>query len=199
MKNQVVIAVVTVLIIALGVQTYMIYQLNDKVNHLTRQATPTTAQINKRPSTSLPRPNFNDPFFDDKDWNPYEEMQRMQNDMEQLFNDSFSRFHHSQPFGSLNKTPEVDLKDNADAYVVTVNVPGADKSSLDVKLEGQQLQILIKTQNEQETNGKEYQYQRKERFVGTFHRVLTLPGKANAAKITTDYKNGVLTITVPKQ
>jgi HSP20 family protein len=35
--------------------------------------------------------------------------------------------------------------------------------------------------------------------MGEFHRALTLPGPANAAKMKTDYRNGVLTITIPKK
>jgi HSP20 family protein len=41
-------------------------------------------------------------------------------------------------------------------------------------------------------------YQYRERFVGEFQRTLILPGPANAAKMKTEYHNGVLTITIPK-
>jgi Hsp20/alpha crystallin family len=49
-----------------------------------------------------------------------------------------------------------------------------------------------------ETDNKKGKYQYRERFVGQFQRALTLPGSANAAKMTTEYANGVLTITIPK-
>jgi Hsp20/alpha crystallin family. len=82
---------------------------------------------------------------------------------------------------------------------VTVNAPGADESSIDVKLEDQVLRISIKTEHAQdETDDKNGKYQYRERFVGQFQRALTLPGPANAAKMTTEYHNGVLTITIPK-
>ncbi|MGZ8189728.1 MAG: Hsp20/alpha crystallin family protein [Methylococcaceae bacterium] len=68
-----------------------------------------------------------------------------------------------------------------------------------VKLEGQQLHISIKTERAQdktdESNGL---YSFRERFMGEFHRVLTLPGSANAAKMTTDYHNGVLLLRFPR-
>jgi len=41
--------------------------------------------------------------------------------MEQLFGDSFLRFHMNTPLGSLSKVPEVDLQEKSDRYVVTVN------------------------------------------------------------------------------
>lgn len=199
MKNQVVIAIVALLVIALGVQTYMIFQLNDKVNQLNERGNSAVSLQTKKSPMTMPKPDFKDPFFDDQSWNPYEEMQRMQTEMEQVFNNSFSRFHNNQAFGSFDKMPEIDLKDKSDAYVVTVNVPGIDKSSLNVKLENQQLQISVKTEGAEENSQDKGNYQRRERFVGTFHRILTLPGPANPAKMTTDYNNGVLTITIPKQ
>jgi len=123
----------------------------------------------------------------------------MQNEMEQMFDDSFSRFHMKTPLGSLSKTPDVDLKEKSDRYIVTVNAPGADESSIDVKLEDQVLRISIKTEHaKDETDDKNGKYQYRERFVGQFQRALTLPGPANAAKMNTEYHNGVLTITIPK-
>ncbi len=197
MKNQYVIAIIAALVSVLGIQTYWIYQLNNEVNQLTHLSQPSLAQTGKKPSVTLPKPNFNQPFFDDNNWSPYEEMQRMQNDMEQMFNDSFSRFHQNPSF-RFNKMPELDLKDQENEYVITVNAPGADKSSLEIKLEGRQVHISMKTQGEQETDTDKSQYRRKERFVGTFHRILTLPDAANGEKMTTDYTNGVLTIKIPK-
>jgi len=126
-------------------------------------------------------------------WNPYKEM-------EQLFGDSFSRFHMNTPLGSLSKVPDVDSQEKSDRYVVTVNAPGADESSLLVKLEDRVLHISIKTEHaEVQPDEKNGRYNFRERFMGEFHRVLTLPGPANAAKMKTDYHNSVLTITIPKE
>jgi len=46
----------------------------------------------------------------------------------------FPRFHMKTPLGSLSKSPDVDLQEKPDRYIVTVNAPGADESSIDVKL-----------------------------------------------------------------
>ena len=84
--------------------------------------------------------------------------------------------------------------------MATVNAPGADESSLDVKLEDRILHISIQTEHaEDQTDEKNGQYSFRERFMGEFHRALTLPGPANAAKMKTDYRNGVLTIIIPKK
>ncbi|MDI1277955.1 Hsp20/alpha crystallin family protein [Methylobacter sp.] len=200
MKNETIAAIAAVLVIILGIQAYTMFRLNDRLNQLSGfySQTGEPQTLSNLPKSNRPKSD-DDEFFKDRTWNPYAEIQHMQNEMEQMFDDSFSRFHMKTPLGSLSKTPDVDLKEKSDRYIVTVNAPGADESSIDVKLEDQVLRISIKTEHAQdETDEKNGQYQYRERFVGQFQRALTLPGPANAAKMTTEYHNGVLTITIPK-
>jgi len=200
MKNETIAAIAAVLVIILGIQAYTMFRLNDRLNQLSGfySQTGEPQSLSNLPKSNRPKSD-DDEFFKDRTWNPYAEIQHMQNEMEQMFDDSFSRFHMKTPLGSLSKTPDVDLKEKSDRYIVTVNAPGADESSIDVKLENQVLRISIKTEHAQdETDEKNGQYQYRERFVGQFQRALTLPGPANATKMTTEYHNGVLTITIPK-
>lgn len=199
MKNETIATIAAVAIIVLGIQTYMVFKLNDRINLLSGQAGQADSfqfKLPALPKLAEPKPNAND----DNAWNPYEEMQRMQHEMEQVFGDSFSRFHMNAPLGSLSKIPDVDLQEKADRYVVVINVPGADESTLETKLEGQRLYISIKTEHaKDETDDKTGAYKYRERFVGEFERVVTLPGAVDSTKMTTDYRNGVLTITIPKK
>jgi len=200
MKNETIAAIAAVLVIILGIQAYTMFRLNDRLNQLSGfySQTGEPQTLSNLPKSNRPKSD-DDEFFKDRTWNPYAEIQHMQNEMEQMFDDSFSRFHMKTPLGSLSKTPDVDLKEKSDRYIVTVNAPGADESSIDVKLEDQVLRISIKTEHaKDETDDKNGKYQYRERFVGQFQRALTLPGPANAAKMTTEYHNGVLTITIPK-
>ncbi len=202
-NNRIIVAIAAVLVIILGIQAYMIFQLNDRLEQLNGQenvASSPQLKIPTLPNLPSPGKGQTDKLFKDYPWNPYEEMQRMQKEMEQLFGDSFSRFHMNTPLGSLSKVPDIDLQEKPDQYVVTVNAPGADQSSLEVKLEDRTLHISIKTEHaEDQTDEKNGQYSFRERFMGEFHRALTLPGPADAAKMKTDYRNGVLTITIPKK
>jgi len=200
MKNETIAAIAAVLVIILGIQAYTMFRLNDRLNQLSGfySQTGEPQTLSNPPKSNRPKSD-DDEFFKDRTWNPYAEIQHMQNEMEQMFDDSFSRFHMKTPLGSLSKTPDVDLKEKSDRYIVTVNAPGADESSIDVKLEDQVLRISIKTEHaKDETDDKNGKYQYRERFVGQFQRALTLPGPANATKMTTEYHNGVLTITIPK-
>jgi len=200
MKNETIAAIAAVLVIILGIQAYTMFRLNDRLNQLSGfySQTGEPQTLSNLPKSNRPKSD-DDEFFKGRTWNPYAEIQHMQNEMEQMFDDSFSRFHMKTPLGSLSKTPDVDLKEKSDRYIVTVNAPGADESSIDVKLEDQVLRISIKTEHaKDETDDKNGKYQYRERFVGQFQRALTLPGPANAAKMNTEYHNGVLTITIPK-
>lgn len=195
MKNETVLIIGAILIAILGTQTYTTYRLNDRLNQLAGNYKPGSDYQSVTP----PITGSNQDMFKDRRWDPYAEIQHMQNEMEQMFDDSLSRFHMKTPLGSLSRTPDVDLQDKPDSYIVTVNAPGADESSMNVKLDGQILHISIRTeQAKDETDDKNGKYEYRERFVGQFQRSLTLPGPANAAKMQTAYRNGVLTITIPK-
>ncbi len=202
-KHQTIFAIAAILIIILGIQDYMIFKLNSRINQLNArdyQAYSSQIKMPTPPNLTLSQSDWDDEFFKNHPRNLYEEMQRMQKEIEQLFNDSFSRFHLDTPLSNINKVPDVDLQEKSDAYIVTVNEPGADASSLLVKLEDRILHISIKTEHtENQTDEKNGHYNFRERFIGEFQRVLTLPGPADATKMKTDYRNGVLTITIPKQ
>lgn len=202
MKNEAIAAIAAVLVIILGIQAYTMFRLNDRLNQLSgfySQTGDSQTQTKNPPNPDLSPSAKDDDFLRGLPWNPYAEIRHMQNEMERMFDDSFSRFHIRTPIGSLNKTPDADLQEKTDRYIVTVDAPGADQSSMDVKLEGQVLRISIRTeQAKDEAEDKSGEYRYRERFVGQFERALTLPGPVNAAKMTTDYHSGVLTITIPK-
>ena len=190
MKKPLAIILGLVLLAILGGQTYMIYRLHQKLNQFPQSSWPEmTPPLAKTPPK--------DDLFGNGDWDPYREMQRMQNEMERVFGDAFSRFHINQGFDAFTKLPALDLKEEADRYIVKMDVPGGDASSLRVKLEGRQLSVSMKTERRQD-NETDRNYQRRERFLGTFQRTLALPGPVKESAMTSDYKDGVLTLIILK-
>jgi HSP20 family molecular chaperone IbpA len=198
MKNSVVIIIGVLLLFAFGMQVFMFYRIHEKLDQ--RFALEKNLNLSSRQGS--------DTWIQNSDnWNPYEELLQMRNQMEQLFNDSMSRLHKDFTTDSFTKMPAIDLKDEKDRYVVTADIPGADESSLDVALKGRELTIAIKTENvneetdagnvKEQTDGNN-KYQLRERFSGEFKRSLTLPGAVNQAGMKTKYDKGVLTITLPK-
>jgi HSP20 family protein len=98
-----------------------------------------------------------------------------------------------EPFSLI---PSLNLNDTGNTYIITIDMPGADPSTLKTELKDGQLTVTMKTtedRNEQQKN-----YYRQERFRGTFKRSLTLPGPVKESAMKTDYHDGVLTITIPK-
>jgi HSP20 family molecular chaperone IbpA len=189
MKNSVVIIIAALFLFAFGMQVFMFYRIHEKLDQ--RYALENKLNLSSHQGS--------DTWVQDSDnWNPYEELLQMRNQMEQTFNDSFSRFHQNSSAGSITRMPAIDVKDEKDRYVVTADVPGADESSLNVALNGRQLTISIKTESVNEQTDDINKYEHRERFSGEFQRSLTLPGDVNQAGMKTELNDGVLTITLPK-
>ena len=166
------------------------------------------AQAQTQPQTqSWPRSFFNDDFFnaqpyDAQTWNPYEEIQRMQRDMDRMFNNAFSRFNNSPDFQHLFRegftTPEMDVQEDKDKYTVIINLPGSGEDNVSVNLDGQTLTVKGEQKFEKLDKDRQGNIIFQERRSGAFQRSITLPGPVKQAGMKTDIDNGVLTITIPK-
>ena len=172
----------------------------------TAQQAPAT-QADNQHQTSRPHSLFHDDFFNNapynaQTWNPYEEIQRMQRDMDRIFNNAFSRFNASPDFQHLFRdsitTPEMDVQEDNDKYTVIVNLPGSSKEDVSVNLSGQTLTVKSEQKFEKQDKDSQGNIIFQERRSGSFLRSLTLPGPVKQAGMKTNIDNGVLTITVPK-
>lgn len=149
---------------------------------------------------------FDDKFFNQpysaQNWNPYEEIERMQRDMDRMFNNAFSRFNSNPDFQQLFKdspsVPEMDVQEDKSKYSVIVNVPGADDKNISVNLDGQQLTVKGEQDFSQQKKDAKGNVVFQERHSGTFQRSITLPDPVKQDGIQTHVDNGVLTITIPK-
>jgi len=143
--------------------------------------------------------------FDASGWDPFQEMQDMQDHMNSVFGDSFGRFGRSSRFGDLTDfdrfSPNIDLKEKDDQFVVTVDLPGAENKNIAVKLEGQQLTISgsVDQKEEQEDSNDQGIMLRRERRSGKFSRTITLPAHVEESGMKTTFDDGVMTIIIPKQ
>jgi HSP20 family protein len=93
-------------------------------------------------------------------------------------------------------SPPVDIQEREDAYLVEVELPGLTKDDVKITMENNILTIKGEKKSEQEE--KRGSYHRTERVYGSFLRSFTLPSSVKSEKIEAHYKNGVLTITLPK-
>jgi len=93
--------------------------------------------------------------------------------------------------------PSVDIEEEDDKYKIKADLPGVDKKDIDVKMENGMLSIRGEKHTETES-GKGSKRHRTERFHGSFARSFTLPDSVDADKVDAAYKNGVLTLLIPK-
>lgn len=116
------------------------------------------------------------------------------NRMFQDFDQSFGRF---EGLGSGTFAPALDLKEDTEAYTVTLEVPGMEQEQLQISLENNVLTIRgTKEQKKEEGKGE---YRRVERSYGTFARSVTLPRNVDVNGVTAGLADGVLTVTLPKE
>lgn len=93
-------------------------------------------------------------------------------------------------------TPSLDISETKDALTVKAEIPGIDSKDISVSVDGQML--TIKGEKKHEKEEKDEQFYRTERAYGAFARTVRLPTSVDASKVTASYKNGLLTVTMPK-
>ena len=97
--------------------------------------------------------------------------------------------------GLLN--PPVDVRDEKDGFVVSAELPGIEKE--DLKVEVVEGVLTLSGTKKQESVSDEEGVYRAERSYGEFKRAFVLPDSVDAGKIDAQYRNGVLTVTLPKK
>ena len=137
-----------------------------------------------------------DGFFGGGD--PFAVLREMQERMGRLLDESDWMRSVAPDDSGRARSPRMDMNEGKDAYIVRLDMPGLDKSEIDVKVEGLLLTITGRSESEGESRDDDGKTLRRERRSGMFQRTVTLPGPAQADKVEARYENGVLTITVPK-
>jgi HSP20 family protein len=113
-----------------------------------------------------------------------------------LFQDSLSRLF-SEP-ASRPWTPAVDILETENELILKADIPDVDPNKVGIQLENGTLTLKGERKFEQHQNGKGG-FHRIERSYGSFVRAFSLPDTIEGEKVKADYKNGVLTITLPKK
>jgi HSP20 family protein len=112
-----------------------------------------------------------------------------------LFQDSLSRLF-SEP-ASRPWSPAVDIFETDNELVLKADMPDIDPKNVAIQLENGTLTLKGERKFEEQKNGKGFH--RIERSYGAFTRAFSLPDTVDGEKVKADYKNGVLTVTLPKK
>lgn len=93
-------------------------------------------------------------------------------------------------------TPKLDVSETEQDIQVTVELPGLSEKDLDVELADDRLKIRGEKKDSRET--KEHNFHRMERTFGSFERMIALPAKVKRENVHATFKDGVLTVVLPK-
>jgi len=125
---------------------------------------------------------------------PFREFAVMQDRLNRLFGHIYLRDEDTGFRGSW--TPAVDIfETEAHDLVVRAELPGMNRADIEVTVENATL--VLKGEKKFDTEVKDENYRRIERSYGTFHRSFTLPNTVDTAKVAAEFRNGVLTVTLP--
>ncbi|HEX3742278.1 MAG TPA: Hsp20/alpha crystallin family protein [Bryobacteraceae bacterium] len=113
-----------------------------------------------------------------------------------VFEDAFTRMVN-EPRATRPWSPAVDIYETENELVLKADVPDVDPKDIDVRVENQTLTISGDRKFEQENSSKGYH--RIERSYGNFVRSFAVPNSFDTEKIDAGFKNGVLTVTLPKK
>lgn len=116
--------------------------------------------------------------------------------MNDLFNRVFNLDWPWESSATGTWWPSLDVADRSDAIVARVDVPGMKSEDIDISVQGNTLTIRGERKDVREDEQENYYYC--ERRSGSFRRDITLPSTVQADKIEAQYRDGVLTITMPK-
>jgi HSP20 family protein len=129
-------------------------------------------------------------------WEPFHGLNTLHEQVNRFFEDGFAASRAGQA-DLANWAPAVDIYETENELVVKADLPEVHEKDIDVRVENGTLTIRGERKFSKEVH--EDNYLRVERAYGTFTRSFSLPNTVNTEAIKAEYKNGVLTVSMPKR
>lgn len=152
-------------------------------------------QVSKRPEPRVPvrREESRDPFLALR-----ERMDRLMEDFFGGFGMTpYSRWDVSPFEWRMSAfTPSIDIRDEDNQIKVEAELPGMTEKDVEISLTADS--VVISGEKKQESEEKQKDYYRMERSYGSFQRTIPLPVDVDRDKVEATFKNGLLTVTLPK-
>ena len=141
----------------------------------------------------------------------FDEMRRIHDEMDKLFNDFFSfspvTARHLLPskqettdiVTSNYRTPLTDMWETDKEIIMNIELPGVDKKDISVEIRDNGVDVKVEKKEELKEENKKKGFYRLERTYTGFYRHIPLPDYADLSNIDASYNNGVLELKVPKK
>lgn len=138
-------------------------------------------------------------------WDPFDELDRMHEEMDRLFRRSFYTsetplLEHSGKNAVAEKsmrTPVCHMHETEGSIIASFELPGVSKDDIELNLNDDSLELKVETKKEEKKNGndnKSYSFSRQ-----SFYRRIAFPQEIDAGKASAEYKNGILRLELPKK
>lgn len=122
-------------------------------------------------------------------WNPFREVDNIGREISNFFD------YPSRLFGGFN-SPRVDVYQTENDVVVKAEIPGVSKEDLKLFIDEDSVRISGQAKKEKEFSDENVY--RTERYYGNFSRTIPLPVEVKSENARAEYKDGILSVTVPK-
>ncbi|MBE9041798.1 Hsp20/alpha crystallin family protein [Oscillatoriales cyanobacterium LEGE 11467] len=126
-------------------------------------------------------------------WNPWTDMEVIRRQMDRVFDDMTGWDGYS----ATSWQPKVELFDSEDRLTLRAEIPGLEPKDLDIS--ASRNTIALRGERRYENEHQDRGYFRSEFHYGKFERTIELPANIENDRVEADYKNGILTLTLPKE
>ncbi len=127
-------------------------------------------------------------------WEPFREIETLQREMNRLFDDLLPTTRETRD--NITFVPLAEMEETGDAIHLKLEIPGMDAKDLNVEVSAEA--VSISGERKSETKTEEKGVTRTEFRYGKFARVIPLSTRIQNDKVHAEYKNGILTLTLPK-
>lgn len=128
-------------------------------------------------------------------WDPFRNLTAFQDQFNRVFESTLKA--HQDNSALTTWAPAVDIYETENELVLKADLPDVEEKDIDVRVENNML--TLRGERKFEKSVKEDNYLRVERTYGSFSRSFSLPNTVNTEAIEASYKNGVLTVQLPKR
>ena len=117
------------------------------------------------------------------------------NNIDSIFDSLFDNRMYMQ-YNNSNWIPPVDIKESDLSYIINADIPGFNKNDIEITIEKNQIKLSGNRNNDSVDDDGVYHY--KERMNDSFERIFRLPDLINDKNISASFKNGILSVIIPK-
>jgi HSP20 family protein len=130
-------------------------------------------------------------------WDPFRELEDMSNHLNRIFGRSTLSVPSTQEITSMpDWNPSVDIAETPEEYQIKAELPEVKREDVHLSVADGVLRLTGERKQEREEKGRKYH--RVERHYGAFTRAFTLPENVDASRIRADFKDGMLSVRMPK-